>query len=179
MIVALPFEHYTLEQAALIFALITGPNLIAMLEGTLAKMGQYIEDAVREVYDYLRPSPECWRFKEYNTNQKSQFELSDRVILSGAIDTYRGNHFSVNHYRHDMIRAIDNVFHTLDGKGLVKTYDGELCNAIEKCLRTEGGGLTTYFEFKCFKNGNLHLKFRRPDLVARLNQIAGGMTLKP
>lgn len=158
---------------------ITAPNLIAMLEGTLAKMGQYMQDAVREVYDYLRPSPECYRFKEYKTNQKSQFELADRVIITGGVDTYRGGIYSVNHYRQDMIRAIDNVFHTLDGKGQIKTYAGELCDEINKCPKIAGVGLTTYFEFKCFKNGNLHLKFRRPDLVARLNQIAGGMTLKP
>lgn len=37
----------------------------------------------------------------------------------------------------------------------------------------KGVGETEYFKFKCYKNGNLHLEFKRSDLVDTLNQIAG------
>jgi uncharacterized protein DUF4942 len=158
---------------------ITAPNLIAMLEGTLAKAHDYIKDAVKEVYDYLRPSPECWRFTEYKTNQKSQFELSGKVIITGACELWGREKFRVNNYREQMIRAIDNVFHSLDGNGTVKTSRGPLVDAISDCLKSVGTGETDYFRFKCFKNSNLHLEFKRADLVAKLNQIAGGMNLKP
>jgi hypothetical protein len=40
-------------------------------------------------------------------------------------------------------------------------------------------GETDLFEFRGHKNRNLHLRFKRPDLVARLNAIAGGAVLKP
>lgn len=42
-----------------------------------------------------------------------------------------------------------------------------------------GADETAYFRFRCFKNGNLHIEFKRLDLVARLNQVAGGARLKP
>jgi hypothetical protein len=159
---------------------ITGPNLIAMLEGTLAKVGDYVRDAVKEVYDYLRPSPECWRFKEYKTNQKSQFELADKVIIEYAVERWgRNETFHASYHREQMLRAIDNVFHSLDGNGTVKDHQGPLVRAINECLCAVGVGETDYFRFKCYKKGTLHLEFKREDLVARLNQIAGGMNLKP
>jgi hypothetical protein len=39
-------------------------------------------------------------------------------------------------------------------------------------------GETEYFAFRCFRNHNLHLRFKRPDLVAKINQIAGGNALR-
>jgi Domain of unknown function (DUF4942) len=35
-----------------------------------------------------------------------------------------------------------------------------------------------YFKFKAHRNGTLHLTFKRPDLVAKLNAIAGGKSLR-
>ena len=37
---------------------------------------------------------------------------------------------------------------------------------------------TDYFRFKWFKNGNMHLTFKRMDLVAKMNQIAGENLIK-
>lgn len=42
-----------------------------------------------------------------------------------------------------------------------------------------GPGETDLFAFRCCANGNLHLRFRRLDLLARFNQIAGGRRLRP
>jgi hypothetical protein len=41
-----------------------------------------------------------------------------------------------------------------------------------------GSGETEYFRFKCCRNHNLHLEFKRLDLVEKLNAIAGGMRLR-
>ena len=81
------------------------------------------------------------------------------------------------HHREQNIRGIDNVFHALDGNGTVHTHRGPLVDAINQCGR-EGKGETQYFKFKCFTNRNLHLEFKRLDLVAKLNQVAGGRRLK-
>ncbi|HMA94344.1 MAG TPA: DUF4942 domain-containing protein [Polyangiaceae bacterium] len=35
---------------------------------------------------------------------------------------------------------------------------------------------TEYFRVKTLRNGNLHLEFRRMDLVAKLNENLGGRT---
>jgi len=43
----------------------------------------------------------------------------------------------------------------------------------------EGRGETPLFRFKAFRNQNVHLEFKRLDLLKRFNQIAGGRRLKP
>jgi hypothetical protein len=68
------------------------------------------------------------------------------------------------------------VFHALDGNGTIKTHRGPLIDAIEAAK--DGTGETDYFRFRCFRNRNLHLEFKRLDLVAKLNTVAGGMRLR-
>ena len=52
----------------------------------------------------------------------------------------------------------------------------QLIDAIEAAK--DGTGETEYLRFRCFRNRNLHLEFKRLDLVAKLNAIAGGMRLR-
>lgn len=154
---------------------ITEANILAMMETTLNNIGAMLEEAVREVFDWLRPHR--WAL-EYKTNQKSEWELKEKLILGYCVEgSYsRTTPFRVNYHRQQNITALDNVFAMLDGKGIVKTHYGPLTDAISKS--EDGTGETEYFEFKCFRNNNLHLKFKRPDLVAKLNAVAGGMRLK-
>lgn len=42
----------------------------------------------------------------------------------------------------------------------------------------KGVGETEMFAFRCFRNGNLHLRFKRLDLLKRLNEIAGGQNFR-
>lgn len=154
---------------------ITESNILAMMETTLNNVGAMLEEAVLEVFDWLMPRN--WRL-EYKTNQKSQWELKEKLILTGCIQgSYsRSTPFQVNHYRQKEITALDNVFAMLDGKGIVKTHYGPLTDAI--CKSADGTGETEYFAFKCYSNCNLHLKFKRMDLVEKLNSMAGGMRLR-
>jgi hypothetical protein len=154
---------------------ITEANILAMMESTLGNLGAMLEEAVLEVFDWLMPRN--WRL-EYKTNQKSQWELKEKLILTCCIQRShsRNTPYQVNYYRQQNITALDNVFAMMDGKGIVKTHYGPLTDAI--CASADGTGETEYFAFKCFGNGNLHLKFKRPDLVAKLNAVAGGMRLK-
>ena len=121
-----------------------------------------------QVFEYLPP---C--HSRYKTN--TEFEIGKRVILF-AFENKWGGGFRVDHYREQHIRAIDNVFHALDGNGTIKTHRGPLIDAIESVK--DGTGETEYFRFKCFRNRNLYLEFKRLDLVAKLNAIAGGMRLR-
>jgi hypothetical protein len=77
-----------------------------------------------------------------------------------------------HYHRQKELHAIDGVFHLLDGKGPIKTYTGPLETAIQNA--EEGKGETDYFKFKCQKNHNLHLEFKRLDLVKELNLLATG-----
>jgi hypothetical protein len=150
---------------------VTMEGLLGMIEGTLGRAGMFIEEAVREVFEWLRPHGD-----HYKTN--SQFEVGPKVVRSYAVRrSYSGPGFQVIYDRQQNITALDNVFHALDGKGsIAKSYHGPLTDAI--VASQDGTGETEYFKFRCFKNHNLHLTFKRLDLVAKLNQVAGGMRLR-
>lgn len=150
---------------------ITEANILAMFEQQAANVETYLEEAVREVFEYLRP-----RRSGYKTN--SEFEIGKRVVLSYAVERgWTRGAFRVHHRRADYINAIDRVFSLLDGKGGTgRTHHGPLYDAITDSQN--GTGETEYFKFKCFKNQNLHVEFKRLDLVARLNAVAGGARLR-
>ena len=61
----------------------------------------------------------------------------------------------------------------LDGAPKV---ENELKAAI--CASPNGTGETRWFRFRCFRNGNLHLTFTRPDLVHEINRIGGASGLR-
>ena len=84
--------------------------------------------------------------------------------------------WKVNYRRQKYLTALDNVFSMIDGKGAVKSYYGGLSDAITSS--PDGKGKTEYFSFKCFMNGNLHIEFMKPELVAKLNAVAGGARLR-
>jgi hypothetical protein len=157
---------------------ITEESVARFAHDHLARAREYLKEAVDEVFEFLRPHG--WtRTGQLKTN--SQLEVPERVILSYMVDagfaagtfrvTYSGN-------RSQQIVALENVFSALDGRGEInKAHRSLLAAAIEAA--PEGVGQTDLFAFRCCKNGNLHLTFRRPDLLARFNQIAGGTRLRP
>lgn len=149
---------------------LTVENVVALFTMSAENANVYLSEAVEEVYNFLRPCS-----SKYKTN--TEFELEKKVVLEWIVqEGYGKSPFRVNHHRDKYLTAIDNVFAMLDGKPPVKTYHGELYDAI--CSTEDGTGKTQYFKFRCFKNGNLHLEFLRPDLVERFNVIAGGNRLK-
>jgi hypothetical protein len=145
---------------------ITMENIFGWLETMALKGTEFLNEAVIEVYGKLRPS----YMKRHKTN--SAFRVGKKVILTGRVSgAYKAGHFRVAYYFEDELRALDNVFHMLDGKALSAYRKGDLTTSIEDA--SEGVGETDYFRFKCFRNGNLHLQFLRLDLVERLNAIGG------
>lgn len=135
------------------------------------KAPEYLGAAVKEVHEFLRP-----RNSRFKTN--SEFDVGERAILTNMVrPAFTAGKFVMGYWGNatDRARAMDNVFALLDGKPGVTTHQGWLADEICAC---EGGkGRTLYFEFKCFSNGNLHLRFTRLDLLAKLNALAGGRTL--
>ena len=149
---------------------ITLDNLFGWLAAMDSQARQFLVEAADEVYRKLRPS------NFYKTN--SAFRIGKRVILTNRVErAYVGKKFSVRYIFNDELRAIDNVFHLLAGVGLSAYRDGELCKAIAES--EHGTGETQFFRFKCFRNGNLHLDFLRPDLVTELNKIGGNALPEP
>ncbi len=145
---------------------ITMDNIFGWLEAMAGQGRQFLEEAVLEVYRNLRPA--AWN--RHKTN--SAFRVGRKVILTHRVSpAYKSGQFRANYHYQDELRALDNVFHMLDGKALSAYRDGDLCRTIEAA--DEGVGETEFFRFRCFRNGNLHIEFKRLDLVEQLNAIGG------
>jgi hypothetical protein len=144
---------------------ITMDNLFGWLQSLDGQAKTFLEEAIVEVFEFLRPS--SLRLK---TN--SGFKVGKRVILCNRVEkAWTGAKFRVSYHYENELRALDNVFHMLDGKPLSAYRNGDLINAI--CESGRGTGETEYFRFKSYLNSNLHLEFRRMDLVQRLNEVGG------
>lgn len=141
----------------------------------LGQLDEMLAEAVGEVFDFLRPTERSYSAR-YKTNDRVQ--VGRKVVLAGWIEPGWSGGFRVHHYRQQDVRALENVFTALDGRGSIgKTHGSVLADAIG--AEKSGRGQTEYFAFKAFKNGNLHLEFRREDLLKRFNAIAGGRRLRP
>ena len=150
---------------------LTPQAINGMIEGLHGNLDTYLTEAVKEVFEFLRP-----RMSELKTN--SEFEVGEKVILTYSYNAYYSTpRIDYGHYRQEY-HNLDNVFHLLDGKGPVKSHRGPLIDAVEALPAFGETATTAYFIAKPYKNGRLHIKFTRPDLVAKLNQIAGGNRLR-
>ena len=149
---------------------LTEQNVMALFETSAANVQTYVEEAIKEVFEWLRPCN-----GKYKTN--SEYDLGKRVVMSYMVEKgYNRGKYQVNYRREKYLTALDSVFLAMDGKGTIKGYGGDLFQAIADSQ--DGTGATQYFKFKAYQNGNLHIEFLRPDLVARLNAVAGGARLK-
>lgn len=157
---------------------ITEANVLAMLETTYNNLTTMAEEMIRETYDWLRPGG--YTLSEYKTNQKSEIAgVGERLIKTWTIERgYNHEHpWRLRYSSTDNWTRLDNVFSLLDGKGIAKTYHGPIYDAITNCGR-DGVCETEYFRFKCYHNGNLHIQFKRLDLLAEFNRVAGGARLR-
>lgn len=159
---------------------ITVENIYQMFELLLENANQFAKEAIVEVYNRLHVNPQHYG-GHYKTNQRNAFEdLGKKVILGWTIETsYSREHPYRIRYREDnFLLSVDKVFHNLDGAPFNSAgYKSPLIDAIN--TSPDGKGETNYFKFACYGNGNLHLEFKRADLLKEFNRIANdGTALK-
>lgn len=148
---------------------ITVEAVRGMIEKARDEAPEHIAEAVREVHGYFTPQS-----GRYKTNER--FDVGERLVLDGWVTPgYRVGTFNASHYRSQYFRAVDNVFRLLDGKPPITTHGGGFADAVSQAAG--GVGETEYFAFRCYRNGNLHLRMKRLDLLEKLNAIAGGNRL--
>jgi protein-L-isoaspartate O-methyltransferase len=154
---------------------ITIENVEGMISEFRARIPDMLKEAIKEVFEWLRP-----RCSEYKTN--SEFEIGERVILGWMVECQSySSYWNVNYSHEQNLFALENVFNLVQGKPAPEVNGwSELAQAIKRIPSNQPcHGATPLFEFRGHKNRNLHIKFRRMDLVAKLNAIAGGNRLKP
>jgi hypothetical protein len=145
-----------------------------IIKGMMNTAPDYAKKMAIEAFNLLTPGRR--EYEKLKTNKiHARRALGSKVILTWAWvePYYHGGNYHVNYSRENELYCIDKVFHALDGKGVPKGYNTPLVDAINATPVKIGVGETDYFKFKCFRNGNLHIYFKRLDLVKKLNQIAG------
>jgi hypothetical protein len=154
---------------------ITEENVLRFAHDHLARARSYLRDAVGEVFEWLRPRKGT-QTGDLKTN--SELEVPSKVILGYVVERGWSSGFRVNYTRRQHLVALENVFNAIAGNGeICKGYQSLLETAIETAK--DGEGETELFRFRCCLNGNLHLTFKRLDLLDRFNMLAGGKTLRP
>lgn len=165
---------------------ITEQTVLAFIAHHNAALPTMIEEAMIEVFDWLRPH-EGSRGDDYKTNQRhARFELGERIVLTHAVERGWGSgeqwHVQYSSYGPGMsarMTALENIFSSLDGAGqFTRSHRSDIENAIS-AAGPDGKWATRYFSGRCYGNGNLHLRFLRPDLLAEFNRRVGGRTLRP
>ena len=149
---------------------ISAEAIVDMVSGMAASVEDFLEEAIQEVYNFLKPGRE----DPYRTNVANRWKLSRKVIISGGVEkcAWRES-FSVRYSMSAVLEALSRVFSLLDGKGIGASYYGELADAVETCTAQAPRAETEYFRIRCCQNGNLHIEFRRQDLLDRFNQLCG------
>jgi len=134
---------------------VTLDNLISTLSDLRDRRGSILQQSLVNVFKKLN--------RAYANNDA--FRLGKTIILEYAIGSY------VYGGGLDRVADLDRLFHVLDGKA-PSTHLGDAAVMVrETSWRHEGAAETEYFRFRLYRNGNLHMIFKRSDLVAKANKI--------
>ena len=148
---------------------ITEANIMEVILGYAASAEDLLKESIDEVYEYFKTHSESWA-GQLKTHKKSLYKLDRKLIKRGIDWGWGGNRPQFSYHCEKHYIALDNVFHLLDGAGVTKGHHGDLCDSVRS---SEGVGESKYFQFKCFANGNIHLTFKRQDLLDKFNLICG------
>lgn len=106
---------------------------------------------------------------DYRTNEREPFRIGRKVVLSYMMRSSYGNDqgLYVRSESSAKLNDIDRVFQTFDGKQFMSRSLESAMNAVfEKGEVYE----SDYYRAKAFKNGNMHLEFKRLDLLEKVNE---------
>lgn len=142
-------------------------TIYAVLSGMCQSADEFLSEAIREEHDFWKPSK-----REAPYKRNSEFTLNRKVIHGWMVERAYGGGWRTCYSNESHLIALDRIFHALDGQGIPKGHGGPLVDAI-KVADADGKFSTSYFEGRCFGNGNVHLTFKRLDLLEKFNAVAG------
>lgn len=145
----------------------TEGNAYATIEQFAAEAGMIFRRGIAEMFSNLDR-----RFRSH-----SGWKIGSRVILSGAFDVY--GHWNYYRDHRSTLQDIERTFLLLDGRKPVSDYAG-VVGEIDRVRMTDGFRNarqteveSEFYTVRIFKNGNVHLWFRRDDLVTLANKMIG------
>jgi hypothetical protein len=154
---------------------ITHESVGQFVAGLVDMRQDMLADAVREVFERLRPRHETSHSARYKSN--SLMEIGPRVVIGWMVEGDHVGGLRIRYESEQDLLAMERVFQMLDGRGEIsKAHYSEISIAMKGGARS---GETRYFAWRAHRNGNLHVRFRDLDLLAKFNAVAGGKTLRP
>ena len=114
----------------------------------------------------------------YRTHDDQSFKVGRKFILEWTIETPWSSSWTprIRYEKSATINDIDRVFKILDDQPHVeRSLETAMNGAWSEWEDAGSVGQATfeddYYRAKAFKNGNLHLEFKRPDLVDKANLV--------
>jgi hypothetical protein len=122
--------------------------------------GHMFRRGVFNVFRYLSDS--------YRTNAREPFRIGRKVVMTCMIRPSFGCGLCIRSgTSSDKLNDLDRVVQTLDGKQYhSRTLESEMNLAFSQDEIFEN----EYYRAKAFKNGNLHVEFKRLDLLDKVNE---------
>lgn len=156
----------------------TYEELQSTIMGAVQNSNDIFRKAIEEVWDLCTPGKHQ-ALQKLKTNKNNGAEVGKHVILHNMVEGscyYQKNikhaHWQIRYDREKILHQLDKVFHLLDGK----KYDprgNTLVAKITTLSTHENVVETEYFTCKLYFNENLHIVFKRPDLVTKINASVG------
>jgi hypothetical protein len=118
---------------------------------------------------FRRGAVEVFRRLDRRFASNGPFKVEPKLVIDHALSGLGGwNHYSTAEAK---VGDLDRIMHVLDGKD-PKDHRGNAAAMVHQASNRRLGEVETdYFRFRLFKNGNLHIAFKRMDLVERLNKL--------
>ncbi len=142
----------------------TEETALATLQSFASQAGDIFRRGIAEVFSNLDR-----RFRSHDG-----FKVGSRIILSRAFNEFGSWNYGRQH--RDTLQDIERTFHVLEAKPVPLDYAG-VVGAIDAARRGKGWGgahtevETEYYRVRVFLNGNVHLWFKRKDLVEKVNEL--------
>ena len=141
---------------------VTAETCLATMEKLAGEADMIFKRGVAEAFSALDR-----RFRSHDG-----FKIGSRMVLARSMD--ENGRWNYAWHRDEQLRDVERAFYVLDGKD-TPDRSGGIVGAIEAARGGWGAKAYTaksdYFEARVFINGNIHLWFRRKDLVERVNLL--------
>lgn len=124
------------------------------------KSGEMFRRGVFNVFRYLSDA--------YRTNAAEPFRIGRKVVMTWMVHQTTEGGLCIDYGTSAAkLNDLDRVFQTLDGKSYEpRSLEAEMNVAFAHCKVFEND----YYRAKAFKNKNLHVEFKREDLLDKVNE---------
>ncbi len=151
---------------------LTVENIVGTLQSLSQKVNGLLEESIREVFDWLRPVNDNYGVGRLKTNKR--FKVGPKVIVGWAVEYGYGQRYRFQYRSEQRFTSLANAFSLLDGKGVQKYPEDFVTRCKAAMVQNAEAYEDQYFKCKFYGNGNMHIQFKRLDLLDRLNKIGGG-----